>query len=324
MNQHWLIILGATASVFAVIGTGAGARRMGLLTGEADRSLLKVGIDLLLPCLIFTVVADNRALDQPGNLLLAPAVGFGSLVLGLGVAMLVARLGGGVTGLRGGVQRRTFALAVGTYNYGFLPLPLVRVLFRDDALGVLFVHNVGVGLALWTIGVAVISGTLDRRVWRQMINPPSVAVVAAVACNLLHLTPRLDRASRLLYGVKDPSTNAGASWNSSARRRPSSRSTHRFSRTHPRHARHGSRSNSLSFKNAVSRPVCRRMYCTTRSVLLSGTGLPLTPRTWTAMRSRPWSVRWEVGRPAVPAGLTGDYTGTADSPHALLQPSRTE
>jgi len=198
MTEHWLTILGATASVFAVIGTGGVARRIGLLSAEADRSLLKLGIDLLLPCLIFTVVAENPALEQPGNLLLSPAVGFGSLVLGLAAAMLVARLGGVLTGLRDAAQRRTFALAVGTYNYGFLPLPLVRQLFDDETLGVLFVHNVGVGLALWTLGVALVSGSLDRRLWRQMVNPPSVAVVVAVACNLLGVTPRLHQSAEFL------------------------------------------------------------------------------------------------------------------------------
>jgi len=197
------MILGATASVFAVIGAGGVARRIGLVSAEADRSLLKLGIDLLLPCLIFTVVAENPALEQPGNLLLSPVVGFGSLVLGLAVAMLVARLGGVVTGLRDAAQRRTFALAVGTYNYGFLPLPLVRQLFDDETLGVLFVHNVGVGLALWTLGVALVSGSLDRRLWRQMVNPPSVAVVVAVACNLLGVTPRLHQSAEfLLTGIR--------------------------------------------------------------------------------------------------------------------------
>jgi hypothetical protein len=198
MTEHWLVTLGATLSVFAVVGIGAAARQLGWLTEQADRSLLKLGIDLLLPCLIFTVVYDNRALRQAGNLLLSPAVGFGSLVLGLAAAMLVSRLGSRLTGLGGSTRRRTFALSVGTYNYGFLPLPLVRKLFSDDTLGVLFVHNVGVGLALWTLGVGLVSGSLDRRVWRRMVNPPSIAVVVAIAVNLLGVTPRLHQHAGFL------------------------------------------------------------------------------------------------------------------------------
>lgn len=203
MTDPWLKIVGVTMSVFAVIGVGALARRVRWLSEEADRSLLKLGIDLLLPCLIFTVVAENQALRQAGNLLLSPGVGFGTMVLGLAAAMLVARLGSRVTGLSGTAGRRTFALSVGIHNYGFLPLPLVRQMFSDETLGVLFVHNVGAGLALWTLGVAIVSGTLDRRAWRKMINPPSVAVVVAVAFNLLDVTPLLHQyADFLMTAIK--------------------------------------------------------------------------------------------------------------------------
>jgi len=57
VGQHWLMIVGATTSVFAVMGVGALARQIRWLSEEADRSLLKLGINLLLPSLIFTVVA---------------------------------------------------------------------------------------------------------------------------------------------------------------------------------------------------------------------------------------------------------------------------
>jgi predicted permease len=197
------MIVGVTVSVFAVIGTGALARRIGWLSEEADRSLLKLGVGLFLPCLIFSVVSDNPALRQTGNLVLPPLVGFGTMVLGLAVAGAVTRLGTRLTGLEGAAQARTFALAVGFYNYGFIPLPLVRRIFDDNTLGVLFVHNVGAGLALWTVGVAVLSGARQRRAWRRMLNPPSIAVITGVAFNLLGLTPLArDHAGFLLTAVE--------------------------------------------------------------------------------------------------------------------------
>jgi len=81
------MILGATLSVFALVGIGAVARQARWLSEEADRGLLILGINLLLPCLIFTVVADNAALKQAGNLLLSPSVGFGTFALGLAVLL---------------------------------------------------------------------------------------------------------------------------------------------------------------------------------------------------------------------------------------------
>ncbi len=201
MNSQWLMIVGATVSVFAVIGAGAVTRQIGWLSEEADQSLLKLIINFLLPCLIFTVVSDNPALHQAANVVLPPVIGFGTLVLGLAAAMLVARLGPRVTGLTGAAQRRTFALSVGTYNYGFLPLPLVKVLFGNQTLGVLFVHNVGVGLALWTIGIMLVSGALDRRWWRRMVNPPGIAVVVALLFNFLDPLSRLPTSLDFVLGT---------------------------------------------------------------------------------------------------------------------------
>ena len=191
MDGQWLTIIGATVSVFTVVGIGAAVRQVRWLSEEADQSLLKLTINLLLPCLIFATVADNPALREAGNLVLSPIVGFGTLVLGLAAGLLVARLGGRLSGLAGSTQRRTFALSVGTYNYGFLPVPLVKVIFDDQTLGVLFVHNVGVGLALWTIGVMLLSGAAGRGWWRQMVNPPAIAVAVALACNFLGVTADL-------------------------------------------------------------------------------------------------------------------------------------
>jgi predicted permease len=174
-----------------VVGAGAAVRQIRWLSEEADRSLLKLVINLLLPCLIFTSVSGNPALREVGNLALSPIVGFGTLVLGLAAAMAVCKAGPRLTGLADSDQRRTFALSVGTYNYGFLPVPLVMVLFGDETLGVLFVHNVGVGLALWTIGVMLLRGAVGRRWWRRIVNPPAIAVMVAVTFNLLGATAHL-------------------------------------------------------------------------------------------------------------------------------------
>lgn len=183
MNDQWLIIIGAALAVFSVVGVGASTRLLGWLTAEADQSLLKLIIRVLLPCLIFTVVADNPTLRQPSNLVLPPLVGFGTVIVGCLAGWVVARLGSRPTGLADPRSRGTFAACVGIYNYGFVPIPLVKLLFDDQTLGVLFVHNVGTELAIWTLGVILISGQMGRGAWRQMINPPSLAILVALGFN---------------------------------------------------------------------------------------------------------------------------------------------
>jgi len=193
MSEQWWTIIGAVMSVFAVIGIGVTTRQIGWLSEEADQSLYKLIIRVLLPCLIFSVVSNNPTLRHTKNLLLPPIIGFSTLLLGMAVAMLVARLPASWHGLEDERRRRTFALSVGVYNWGFVPIPLVKLLFddNDQTLGVLFIHNVGAELAIWTVGVALLLGGLSRGWWRHMINPPGMAIVVALLFNFLHASEHL-------------------------------------------------------------------------------------------------------------------------------------
>jgi predicted permease len=169
------------APVFLVIGIGYIIRRMGWLTAEADASLMRVIVNLLFPCLILDTILGNQALEKAGNVLLAPAVGFGTVVLGLGLSYWTAP----AFGIRDDRQRRTFALTCGLYNYGYVPLPLIQRLFDPQTTAVLFIHNMGVEIALWTAGVGLIMGAGRAKadesgVLKRILSPPLLAIVAAM------------------------------------------------------------------------------------------------------------------------------------------------
>ena len=53
MLGYWTLVA-LVMPVFAVIAAGAGARRIGWLPAEAEESLLKLVVNLLYPCLIFS------------------------------------------------------------------------------------------------------------------------------------------------------------------------------------------------------------------------------------------------------------------------------
>jgi predicted permease len=140
---------------------------------------------LLLPCLILDAAIGNPALSRLSNLVLAPVVGFGTMTLGVLLA-LAARPLHGLTERR---AERTFAVSVGMYNYGYVPLPLALLLFDKETAGVLFVHNVGVEMGLWTLGVTLLTGGSVWRDWRKIVNAPLMAIVLAVALNALGWNP---------------------------------------------------------------------------------------------------------------------------------------
>ena len=177
----FVTILTAVLPVFGIVGLGLWLRRRAWLSADADRSLMRLTINLLLPSLIFDSVLGNAALRRPENLLLPPLIGFGMMALGVGVARLFVPL----TGLTTPPERRTFAFLAGLQNYSYLTIPLCISLFDSGTTGVLFVHNVGTEIAMWTLGVAVVAGRGLSGGWRNFITAPLIALLLALFCNFL-------------------------------------------------------------------------------------------------------------------------------------------
>ncbi len=179
----YLQLLGLILPVFGVMAVGVALRRTQVLTAAADESLLRIVVNVLYPCIIFENVHNNPALRDPGNLGWAPLVGFGTMVLGIAVCYYAAR----ALGYTVGTGLRTFAFMVGIYNYAYITVPVVERLFGREALGVLFVHNVGCEVAIWVVGVLVLSGQSLRTGWRKVLSAPVWALVISVAVNLTGL-----------------------------------------------------------------------------------------------------------------------------------------
>lgn len=179
LPSYWELLL-LIVPIFAMIGIGAGLRKVGWLSAEADESLLKLVVNFLYPCLIFQNVLGNPALRNPANLTLAPLVGFVTIAVGIIIALYIGK----AAGLSVGKGLRTFAFTTGIYNYGYIPIALMETLFGRDSLGVLLLHNVGCEAALWTVGILVLSGLSLREGWRKLINSPVIALFLALLFNL--------------------------------------------------------------------------------------------------------------------------------------------
>jgi predicted permease len=181
MNEL-LPVLTAVLPVFVIIAAGVILRRIDWLTEEADKSLIKITVNVLTPCLILDSILGNKALNEPGNVFVPPLVGFGCAAMGMMVAYLAAPL----AGLREPKLRRTFALCAGLQNYGYVPIPLVDALFDPQTRGVLLVHNVGIDVAMWVLGLALLAGATGGKAWKHLINAPVIAIVVGLVINSIH------------------------------------------------------------------------------------------------------------------------------------------
>ena len=184
-------VLSAVLQVFCLALVGIGLRRIRWLTEEADATLLRLVVNVLTPCLIFDKVLGNRALQRAENLFIPPLIGFGGIVLGIGTCWLFRRR----VGLKTDPEQRTFALVAGLQNFAYVPFPLVLMLFANhpDTPGVLFVHNLGVDIAMWTLGLITLGHATGPGEWRKLINAPLVAIVLSLllnSCDGAHWVPR--------------------------------------------------------------------------------------------------------------------------------------
>ncbi|GAB5560154.1 MAG: AEC family transporter [Synoicihabitans sp.] len=179
----YLELLGLIAPIFGLIAIGSVARYLGWLTAESDGSMLKLVLNVLYPALIFQSVLGNPALADPRNVFWPPVVGF--VTMGGGI-LLAWWIGRGL-GFSKGKGLRTFAFAVGIFNFGYIPIPLMVSLFGQDSIGVLLVHNVGCEVAIWTIGVLVLSGLSLRDGWKRILSGPVIALVVVGIANVLDL-----------------------------------------------------------------------------------------------------------------------------------------
>jgi hypothetical protein len=203
MNES-LTVINAVLPVFALAVAGVVLRRLNWLTASADVSLLKLTINVLLPCLIIDASLNNAALRDPGNLLLAPVVGFVTASGGMLLAYAVRRW----AGVRNEQEGRTFGVSVGLYNYGFIPIPLAVLLYGSDTVGVLCLHNVGVEVAVWTTAILLLSGAPMRGLWRNILNAPLLAIALGLTLNWTgagsHLPVALHTAIRWLAECSIP------------------------------------------------------------------------------------------------------------------------
>lgn len=177
MEDFWPII-GSVLGVFLVMAIGAFCRRREWLTREADRSLANLAANIMLPAYFISRILEDPELASLTTAWAPPLFGFVATTVGFAVGLLFARKIGPLIGLDSDSKQRAFALCVGICNYGYIPLPLAET-FYPEAMLQLILHNVGVDLALWSVGVAIISGVPGRGWRRVMISPPFLAVIFA-------------------------------------------------------------------------------------------------------------------------------------------------
>ncbi len=173
------LILSATTPVALLLATGYALRRRGVVDEPLRHGLMNLVLWCFFPALVLAKVAHNTALKDDAVAIAAPVAGFLSLLVGYGVCRLFARAAGAGEDAR----RRAFVYTAGNYNYGYLAIPICEAMYGRDSVAVLLLFNTGIELCLWSVGLVLLTGHFTRDAFKRLINPITLAMLAALVMN---------------------------------------------------------------------------------------------------------------------------------------------
>jgi malate permease and related proteins len=132
--------------------------------------------------MFFSPVLGNEALRIPQNIFFASSIGFLLCLLGAALGLLGARF----IGLTERSSQRSFAFSISIFNYGYIAIPLAQSIFDKETIGMLFVLNLGVEIALWTLGALLLSRQTVFHAFKQINYSVIFAIIFGVVLNFSH------------------------------------------------------------------------------------------------------------------------------------------
>ncbi|GAB4375261.1 MAG: AEC family transporter [Spirochaetales bacterium] len=173
---YFLTILYKLLLVVLLMGSGALAKRLHLVTEQGERDFSRVMVDIVWPALIFSSI--TRTLSPPDILenLALPILCIGIHLAGWLIGMVAARAAG-----YEGDQKKVFLFQTTMNNFLLMALPFAEFFYPEKGTALLAVANLGSILMLWTIGASTIAGPLTRKeLLANVFSPGMIATVLAI------------------------------------------------------------------------------------------------------------------------------------------------
>jgi predicted permease len=183
----------AVARVCLVCAGGVWLGRIGVMNRDFRKSLGRVILLLLLPCMLISKLSINASLDSLCKWAAIPVVALLYAALGMGIGQALVRLLKPSKDLR-----RAVVAATAFGNSGYIPFTLVAAVaaaapqFQSDPQaadrGIAFVsvYLMAFSPCLWGIAFPYLGGEHGERLrWRQLLSPPVLSVLAGITLGLV-------------------------------------------------------------------------------------------------------------------------------------------
>lgn len=173
-------------SIFLIILLGAEARRRRMIDNDHIRTMSAILVNFFYPGLIFSSLVSSFTVATLRSNLALPLGTVIIMTAGylLGLLALAAH---SLVGLPArGPRRDVFHFQCTINNYGFLPLPLVYMLWGEKGVAFLVFSTFGAEIMVWTLGMLALGGNrFRRRDFRRLLNVPVAALLLALVVIVL-------------------------------------------------------------------------------------------------------------------------------------------
>ncbi len=151
-------------------------RYTGIVKRELDEPVMHVVFHVMYPCFLLDKILGSPSLQNGSVVAWSFGFGFFEIFIGLAIGLIMGRM----MQLERGSGLRTFCFSVSIQNFGYTAIPVTQELFAA-AVPVLIVHNLGVELSIWTVGIYLMTNR-GQTSWKKLCNGPAIAVLLGLLC----------------------------------------------------------------------------------------------------------------------------------------------
>lgn len=177
MNAHLEMVTYACC-----VFTGYYLGSKNLLSESFWHVLLKALLWVVYPGLIFHSITKGYSKGTLQSQLFLPAAGFGIMLVGFILGHAYLRLQKKVPSHK----RATLGALATMGNHVFLPYPIAKLIWDDQAGNAVILTSLGGDIGVWTLGISFLVHRGNKSL-KRLINPPLIAMLCAIAIVLLEI-----------------------------------------------------------------------------------------------------------------------------------------
>ena len=174
--ENFLTVAGQVGVLFALMGAGAVCRRAKLIDDASVKGMVNVLLLVVTPCLMVDVF------QRPFDSSMLKSLGFAFAVALAAHAFMIAVASLALKKVRADT-RTVLKVATVFSNAGFMGIPLEQAVLGDEGVFFGVVYVVVFNLLIWSWGLAVMGGGVNRRM--MLLNPGTVGVALGLPLFLL-------------------------------------------------------------------------------------------------------------------------------------------